>query len=170
MPHHVRANGNGTGVTHTAQQLCLLLQGQIGGAVVPPPAAFGFPPLGGGAANNLLTNQSAAQPLNGTAAVTRSVGLMTCASVIWAGPGGAYVHHANAGVIPAGEVLAGIAQTGGAAGATFAVYAYNGPQDPARAPELAKLTGSGIPANNVVEISNLAMAMFGINGLGWLGH
>src|SRR5688572_8471390 len=79
-----------------------------------PPAAIAFPSAGSTNATNLLTNQSAGIVISPNAQVVRSVGLITCASVIWLGQTSAtgYVYHANSGNVPQAEFNNAIAATG----------------------------------------------------------
>ena len=116
------------------------------------------------------------QALAPVAGATISVGLITCASVIYVSthPGAnalAHVHHANAAHVAVGDVLAARAALGMPPWGTIQViFAHqNGAGDPGCAASMLTIVNQGVPANNIIEIPNLIVGQFGINNLGQIG-
>lgn len=128
--------------------------------------------LVGAPSQNLVTHQaSGVQPIGPVPQITRSIGLITCASVIYVLGANYYVHHANAGVESAAAFGLAIAALGAPPlGGVTVFYAHNNAQDAGYIASVAAIAGYGIPAGNIYEIENLAMSQFGINNEGRLGY
>lgn len=132
-------------------------------------------PFLNGVGNQLGVHATAFIPISMVAAITRAIGLVTCASVIYASthplaPPGAWVHHANAGHVAVGDVNNALVGLGGPPPATvIVIFAHPGAHDPGYAASILTITGQGIPVANVVEIPNLVVGQFGINNLGMIG-
>lgn len=156
--------------TYTITYLLQLMGG------VNPPANVAFPTLGNPPnTHNLLTGQ--AMPVQGgpIAEVTRAVGLISCGSVCFlnGANGLAYVLHANVGHVSHAQFMnAMVAIAAGPAphNTVYIAYAHPGPTDPGYQGTIADFINWGVPTNNIVEITNLALNMFGMNNLLQIGY
>jgi hypothetical protein len=89
----------------------------------------------GGAVIDLMTNQTALLNIGPVPQTVRVIGLITCAAVIYVStdPGavaGAWVHHANAGHVDAGDVTTARTQLGNPPWASILViFAHPDPPD-----------------------------------------
>ena len=173
MVYQVSANHATNGTTYTPPAFCQLMGGVLNGVAVTPPAAFGFPVSNGGATQNVLTNGTFFLAAGSPATVVRSVGLLTCASVIYYNAAGAaYIHHANAGDVSAANFATAIGAGGlnTAAGNIWIIYAHNNASDAGYQATLNDFVLWGVPTNHITEITNLANGSFGINNAGWIGY
>lgn len=163
MVWHVRGDGVGQ-QSYTISGLLQLLSS------INPPASIAFPSLGNTNATSLLTGQTATYTVNNVARVVRSVGLMTCASIIFLSQNGkGYVLHANAGGISQEQFNAAIQAMEGNAGTTYIVYAHPDNNDPGYTESLNDMVTWGANTNNIAEITNLAITNFGVNNLSQVG-
>ena len=114
---------------------------------------------------------SGVRPIGDAARVTRSIGLLTCASVIYITDANYYVHHANAGDENQGNYNDAIQTLGNPDPAGVRViYAHPNAQDEEYQNSVNQIVTFGIPAGNVFEIANLEFGRFGINNQGRLGY
>jgi hypothetical protein len=173
MPFVVDADVPTLGVTFTVPQLCALM------AQTHHPQQIGFPGLGGRLVE-LLTREESVGP-RGDEGV-RSIGLSTCASVIYSNATGTafYVVHANAGDVTAAAHLRAVDALGGDARALYVAFTHQN-DDADYAESLDELiTGrfrdgdlsdnARIPDAQAVRIKNLRLGSFGVNSYGWLGY
>jgi hypothetical protein len=141
-----------------------------------PPASISLPTLGNppGATTNLGVRQGATIDWSPNPAVTRSFGLISCASVCFVNTatGIAYVYHANAGSVPDAEFNDAMDAIGAAAPYNTVYIAYAHPNNTDRGYQdcIARLVARGIPTNNIVEISNLLLGQFGLNNNLQIGY
>jgi len=161
------------------------LNGNFGGAInistfVLQIAAHGLaqgplPQLPAGAVTNLGPSGTHLLPIAVAPAKAVAIGLITCASVIYAStdPGafaGTFIHHANAGHVGHGDVTAARAALGNPPWTSvIVVFAHPGPQDPGYNASIATIAAPGVLPNNIVEIPNLTAGQFGVNNLGQIG-
>jgi len=128
-----------------------------------------------GAGNDLGVGASATQIIGPVAGITRAVGLITCASVIYVStdPNAAplaWVSHSNAGHVSAIDVATALASLGAPPPASvLVIFAHPGASDAGYLASIATIAAAGIPANSIVEIPNLIVPQFGINNLGQIG-
>lgn len=125
--------------------------------------------------NNVGTNQTAIVQIANANNLTKAVGLITCASVIYVStdPNAlavAYVHHAGSGYLAPQDIIDARNVLGNPPWNTILViFAHPKPTDGGYADSIASLNALGIPNNNVVEIDNLTTGCYGINNLGQIG-
>lgn len=142
-----------------------------------PPANIAFPSLGNaGQVTNLTPGQGAPIQLNlENLTVVRSIGLITCASIcyVYSLSGMGYVYHANAGVISNNSFVTAMQELGvqgGELGSVFIAFAHPEATDNGYQQSLNDLQNWGIPANNIVEITNLLIPQFGLNNQLQVGY
>lgn len=134
-----------------------------------------IPFLRGQITNNLGTNQTAIVPIANANNLTRAVGLITCASVIYVSTNPnalavAYVHHAGSGHLAPQDIINAWNALGTPPWNTIlVVFAHPNAKDGGYADSIANLMAQGIPNNNIVEIENLTTGCYGINNLGQIG-
>lgn len=138
-------------------------------------AAPGGPlPLLPGDSNDLGTHQTALVNISPVAQITRAVGLITCAAVIYVSDdegavAATWIHHANTGLVTAGNVAEALAGLGHPPPASvMVIYAHPG-NDNNYADSINVIAGQGINANNIVEIPNLPFSFFGVDNLARIG-
>jgi len=170
MPYSVPATQNLGDQTYTITNVIQLMSGAN------PPANIAFPMLGNpvGATTNLGVNQGAAIQWAPADAVTRAIGLITCASVCYvnADNGEAYVYHANTGHVTNPNFLTAMGAIHAAApyDSVYIAYAHLGNTDQGYQDTLTDFVTWGIPTNNIVEITNLFIGQFGLNNNLQLGY
>jgi hypothetical protein len=163
MPLVNAGAGNGQRAFYTVAQISQLVAMGITNI------RFGFLPTAGAVNEQLGTHAvSGIRPIGALPRVTHSVGLITCASVIYVLGLNYYVHHANAGHVALGDFNAASAALGGIPSSV--VYAHLGAQDPGYLASVNAIIGWGIPAAQTFEIENLEVGMFGINNQGRFGY
>lgn len=128
----------------------------------------------GGGQEYVHQDQNAHQTIDGSEEATIGFGLLTCASVIYASTDPAanlvaHVHHAGAGHVTPNDVHTALADIGGAPAHVVVIYAHPKPTDVNYAAAIATIAAQGIPAQNILEIPDLWVPQFGINGRGQVG-
>lgn len=133
------------------------------------------PLVPGATTKNIGVNDAAVVPIGAVHNLTRAMGLITCASVIYrstnpAANAVAYVQHINAGAITVEDVGTAIASLGNPPlNSIYVIYAHPNPTDGGYTEAIGVLAGQGIPAANIIEIENLGFQFYGINNLGQIG-
>lgn len=128
-----------------------------------------------GRGKDLGVNETAFNPITRVAGITRAIGLITCASVIYTSSyrfaaEGAWVHHANAGHVTHADVNNALVGLGNPRPSTvLVIFAYPRAHGLGYAASISTIISRGIPAKNVIEIPNLIIPQFGINNLGMIG-
>jgi hypothetical protein len=124
-----------------------------------------------GKAFSLVTGAGAPISFTGDDRVVRAVGLSTCASICFLNTMQAkgYVYHAPSGTVSLEEFGYARKAIGGDLDHLFVVLAHregrSGYED-----TLDEFESWGVPANNMVEITHLAMSNFGLNHMLQLGY
>jgi hypothetical protein len=134
------------------------------------PKQLAFPSLPG-ASTPLVTGVGSAIQFDGNERVVRAVGLSTCASVVFlnATQGRAYVYHAPSGTVSSQEFGYARQAAGGGLDSLYVVLAHvDGPSGYEKT--LGQFEDWGVPANQMVEISNLGGTSFGLNNMLQLGY
>ena len=141
-----------------------------------PPATVSLQSLGNPHNHHDLTpHQGHAITQGENPEVVRSIGLVSCASVCYvnnANPPIGYVFHANAGSLSASNFQAATTALGALApyNTVYIAYAHPDASDHGYQQNVAALVGWGIPTNNIVEITHLAVYNFGLNNVLQLGY
>jgi hypothetical protein len=141
-----------------------------------PPASITFPMLGNPPnTHNLGPNQGMPVQMSPVAEVTRSIGLITCASVCYLNTANnlAYVFHANAGHVSQANFTAAMVAigSGGPAHPTVVIaYAHPNATDAGYQATINSFVAWGVPTNNIVEITHLFLPQFGMNNLLQIGY
>lgn len=134
-----------------------------------------IPFLRGQTTNEVETNRTAIVPIATANNLTRAVGLITCASVIYVSTAPnalaiAYLHHANAGYLAPQDIIdAGNALGNPPWNTILVIFAHPKATDKGYADSITSLIAQGIPNTNIVEIENLITGCYGINNLGQIG-
>lgn len=154
---------------YTVTGLVQLMSGQQ------PPAAIAFPRLGTPAnTHNLGEGQGMAVQMSPMDEVTRATGLHSCASVCYlnAANGLAYVYHANAGSVSFAEFRAAMVAivAGVNYGTVYIAYAHRQGTDHSYQQNINNLIAWGVPAANIVEITDLFLNEFGMNNHLQIGY
>ena len=137
-----------------------------------PPANIAFPSLGGGG-TSLSTGQAAAIAWSPAPNIVRAVGLITCASICFVNStnGNGYVLHANVGAITNADFTNAMNAIGAPPYANvYIALAHPNATDPGYQKSVADMVTWGIPTNNIVEITNLYLNMFGLNNAFQIGY
>ena len=140
-----------------------------------PPATIAFPRLGNPAnTHSLAEGEGLAVQSSPLDEVTRATGLHTCASVCYLnGTNGlAYVYHSNVGHLSFVEFR--VAMVAILAGVNYAnvyiAYAHRQPTDHGYQQNIDDLVAWGVPAANIVEITDLFLNEFGMNNYLQIGY
>ena len=129
----------------------------------------------GGAVINLGAGMTALAAVGPVLQQTIVIGLITCAAVFYissdpAAVAGVWVHHANAGHVAAGDVVAARAALGNPPWASISVvFAHPGAADNGYNDSMNSMILQGIPTNSIIEIPNIVLPQMGITNLGQLG-
>jgi hypothetical protein len=137
-----------------------------------PPANIAFPNLGPGG-TNLITGQSAPITLGGAPPIVRSIGLVSCASACFVNGanGHGYVYHANVGAISNAAFNNAMHAIGAPPYANvYVALAHPNASDAGYQQSVTDMIAWGIPTNNIVEITNLSLNMFGLNDSLQIGY
>jgi hypothetical protein len=146
----------------------------MGGALPPANIIFSlFPRIPN--THNLGQGQGRPVRESPIAEVTRSIGLISCASVCYLNTANnlAYVFHANTGAVSQGQFMAAMVaiDSGGPTHATVNIaYAHQNANDQGYQDTINDLQGWGVPPNNIVEITHLLVNQFGMNNLLQIGY
>jgi hypothetical protein len=160
MPFHVAAAQNYGPNAFTITGLIQILN------VPNPPAIVAFQTLGGGGQSLPSPGMSAAIALSPVPAIVRAVSLITCASVCYVNGanGQGFVYHSPSGTVPQNAFHLALNAIGAPpSGQVFIALAHPGPTDAGYQQTVANFVAWGIPPNNIVEISQLMLNMFGLN-------
>ncbi|MDC0678474.1 hypothetical protein [Sorangium atrum] len=146
-------------------------------ASIVPPAGIAFPYLHrtAGRTKLLNTNEGATVALGPDEEVALAYGAMTCVAVCYFSSSSTtgYVFHANAGAVSPAyfqEAMTAIGVAPAQYNTVYIAYAHNGPADPDYQRDIANLVGQGIPANQIVEITDLFQGQFAMNNNLELGY
>lgn len=170
MPYSVKATQNIGTQGYTITALIQLMSGSN------PPDSITFPNLGNpvGATTNLGVDQGSTVNWTPNNAVTRSVGLLTCASVCYLNSdnGIGYVYHANTGHITQTSFNTAMTNIGATTpyNKVYIAYTHMNNTDRGYQNSLVELVQWGIPTNNIVEVTNLFLSQFGLNNHLQLGY
>ena len=138
-----------------------------------PPATVAFRTLGPGGQILGSPGQGAAIALNPVPAIVRSTGLISCASVCYinGANGQGYVYHANVGVVAQDAFELAMHSIGAPPmGQVYIALAHPGASDAGYQQTVADFVKWGVPANNIVEIAQLLLNMFGLNTSFQIGY
>jgi hypothetical protein len=138
-----------------------------------PPATVAFQTLGPGGLSLHSPGQGAPIALNPVPTVVRSIGLITCASVCYinSANGQGFVYHANSGVVRQDAFQLALNAIGAPPnGQVYIALAHPDPTDAGYRETVANFVAWGIPPNNIVEISELMLNMFGLNTSFQIGY
>lgn len=137
-----------------------------------PPTEIAFPVLGGGG-TSLTTGQGASIWMGEIPNVVRSVGLLSCASFCFVNENGrGYGYHGNVGVLPEAEFKIAMREIGAPPyDAVLIAVAHPGDTGETYQRSIADLVRWGIPTENIVEITDIAVFdMFGLNNWFQIGY
>lgn len=171
MSYSVDANQNFGEQWLTITGLIQLMSGKN------PPNSISFPSLGNpaGATTSLGVGQGNVVTWGPNNAVTRSIGLISCASICFINTitGTAYVYHANTGHITNGgfnAIMGYIGAAGPVFNSVYITYTHPGNTDQGYQDSVTDMVNWGVPTNNIVEITNLFLQLFGLNNNLQLGY
>lgn len=134
-----------------------------------------IPFVNGGITTALGVNQDAVVPIDINHNLTRAVGLITCACVIYVSTDPeanavAVVQHINSGVLNLENIGQASAALGNPpANSIYVIYAHRNFTDGGYQGAINLLVNHAIPENHIIEIENLHFDFFGINNLGQIG-
>ena len=167
MPFHVAAaqdfGNNALTITGLIQRL----------SAPNPPATIAFRMLAPEGLNLDSPGEGAPIALNPVPAVVRSIALISCASVCYinGATGQGFVYHANVGVVHQDAFEFALNAIGAPPyGQVYIALAHPGPTDAGYQQTVANFVAWGIPPNNIVEISQLYLNMFGLNTSFQIGY
>lgn len=140
-----------------------------------PPATIAFPQLGTPVnTHELAEGEGMAVQMSPLDEVTRATALHSCAAVCYLNTtnGLAYVYHANAGSVSFAEfriaMVAILAEVN--YGAVLIAYAHRQPTHHTYQQTINDFVAWGVPAANIVEITDLFLNEFGMNNYLQIGY
>jgi hypothetical protein len=148
---------------------------QAASLVPPPDIAFPFLDRDPASTVSLQTNEGTAVTLGPDPQVARVEGTSTCSAVCYFSSESTtgYVFHANAGAVLLAQFQAAMTAMGlvpAQYNTVYIVFAHNGDSDSQYQKTVTDLVGWGIPANQIVEVTNLPWASFAMSNNLELGY